>query len=147
MVEEWKVYSETDNRRHGHIIWEVSNYGRVRKNGIDYEPFISNNYLRFGNQSTIHRAVAKLFISDIPKGYQVEHIDANNLNNRVDNLRICTPSENMNNPITIQRIKNTSKGCKCRNPWVLESRQKSRESHTGKKWILDIETKKHIYIK
>jgi hypothetical protein len=43
---------------------------------------------------TISRLVASVFIGDIPKGYVVDHIDCNPLNNHVNNLQIITISEN-----------------------------------------------------
>lgn len=41
----------------------------------------------------IHRLVAKEFIGEIPKGYQVHHKDRNKQNNRFDNLEILTCRE------------------------------------------------------
>lgn len=61
----------------------------------------------------IHRLVAKAFV-DNPKGLnEVDHIDTNKDNNRYDNLRWTTHSENHLNPLTVK---------------------KTRQSHLGKKW-------------
>lgn len=112
MIEEWKVYSDNryckegkykGRRVPGHL-WEVSNYGRVRKDGIIInlpEPNVKCQYYKIGG-FYVHRAVTELFIGKIPEGYEVEHIDCNKLNNRVDNLRIVTHIDNMHNPITIK---------------------------------------------
>ena len=45
----------------------------------------------------VHRIVAETFI-DNPKGYnEIDHINHNRLDNRVENLRWCTHKENMSN--------------------------------------------------
>lgn len=43
---------------------------------------------------TVHSAVAKAFIGDRPTGYDINHIDGNKSNNRVDNLEYCTHRDN-----------------------------------------------------
>lgn len=50
---------------------------------------------REGFVITCHRAVAKAFIGDIPKGWVVNHIDEDKANPRVTNLEICTQSHNV----------------------------------------------------
>ena len=141
MIEDevYKVYKETDNRRHGHIKWEVSNYGNVKKNGEYYKPFLNRDvygYYCFGSQGHVHRAVAELFIGDIPEGYQVDHIDGNRMNNRVDNLRICTQQENMNNPITRKRI-SVSKTGQSNGPFSKRGRKNMSISHIGMIFMTD----------
>lgn len=44
---------------------------------------------------SVHRLVATLFISKIPKGMVVNHKDGNKLNNHVNNLEICTIKQNI----------------------------------------------------
>lgn len=46
-------------------------------------------YVRNGRQDLLHR-----FIMRPPRGYAVDHIDGDPLNNRRSNLRICTVGEN-----------------------------------------------------
>ena len=42
-----------------------------------------------------HRIVAEAFIGAIREGQEVNHLDKNKTNNRVDNLEICSREENM----------------------------------------------------
>ena len=51
-----------------------------------------------------HRALWETFVGIIPEGFQIDHINAVPYDNRVENLRVCTPKENMNNPIRKNRI-------------------------------------------
>lgn len=49
-----------------------------------------------GKPFYIHRLVYETFVGEIPEGMQVNHIDENKENNRVDNLNLMTPSQNIN---------------------------------------------------
>ena len=52
-----------------------------------------------------HRLVYETFIGDIPQGYEIDHINAIRDDNRIENLKLCTHKENMNNPLSIQKQK------------------------------------------
>jgi hypothetical protein len=57
----------------------------------------------------VHRLVAMAFLKPAHKGQiQVNHIDGNKLNNYIDNLEWCTPSENVQHAIYtgLTKVKN-----------------------------------------
>lgn len=70
----------------------------MRKLSIFYN---DKGYARVGlmkdgkqKQVFVHRLVVEAFITEIPKGFYVNHIDGNKANNHVSNLEIVTQSEN-----------------------------------------------------
>lgn len=109
MEEIWKPVVGYEGR------YEVSNLGNVRSfvsncNGRNIKPIVGKilkQYDRKGYNKVmlskdnkvkdlaVHRIVVESFISTIPKGMQVNHIDGNKRNNRLENLEIVTQSENM----------------------------------------------------
>lgn len=91
--------------------FEVHPLGLVRnlktKNIISLGALDSNGKYRSFNGYSVHRAVAEVFLNDnkpIDKNLHVDHLDTNRQNNRVTNLKICTRTENMNNPLTRQAM-------------------------------------------
>jgi len=119
-AEVWKPISDFPR-------YEVSNMGRVRsswcKNGRK-EQFILKPRTRYNGYFcidlydsdpitgrvkvktvSIHRLVARAFIGLCPEGYVIDHINGDNWDNRVENLRYVTPSENRRST-HIERFKN-----------------------------------------
>ena len=46
-------------------------------------------------QQKLHRLIWIFFNGDIPDGFQIDHIDGDKHNNRIENLRLATRNQNM----------------------------------------------------
>lgn len=58
----------------------------------------------------VHRLVWETFKSDIPENFVIDHINAIKDDNRLENLRCVSQKENVNNPITLKRMKEAQQG-------------------------------------
>lgn len=108
--------------------YEVSNLGRVRslgnagnnrpglilkpkidKGGYLTIPSMRNNEGRL-KSTKVHRLVAQAFIPNPDFKPQVNHVDGDKQNNRVDNLEWCTHSENTLHSYRIGLQKSNGRG-------------------------------------
>ena len=97
MKQLWRTIPEHPN-------YQVSNFGRVRHQLSDgssrqIQPRqYGNGYtgvkLR-GTEFYTHRLVATVFVGTIATGWQVNHLNGIKIDNRLENLEIVTPAENM----------------------------------------------------
>jgi hypothetical protein len=67
----------------------------------DHKWHVQNGYAHNLKLGRMHRQIlARMTGQPVPKGMHTDHIDRDRLNNQRDNLRICTPAENlMNRPV------------------------------------------------
>lgn len=125
-------------------LYLVSDIGRVKnqRTGRILKPDKSGKYLRVTlskngekNRESVHRLVYESFCGEIPEGMEVDHIDGNKLNNKVENLRCVTHKENVNNPITKEK---QIKGCinNAQDPeWKRKNTDAIKKRSQNKEWL------------
>ena len=100
--------------------YQISEHGNVynKKSGRELIPCVnSRGYMRFicinngeKKELTLHRILALLFIPNPFNKEQVDHIDRNKLNNKLENLRWVNASENATNTGIFKNNKSGFKG-------------------------------------
>ncbi|HDM8089251.1 TPA: HNH endonuclease [Yersinia enterocolitica] len=86
------------NAEDGALRWKVARGGILP--GRLAGGFNGEGYLHVGfNHKTykVHRVIWEMHNGPIPEGMQVDHIDHNRVNNRIENLRIVTQAQNSKN--------------------------------------------------
>ena len=118
MKEIWKDIKDYEHK------YQVSNLGNVRSlSRIDSRGYNKTGKMLKGRNDgrgylkvalytdgkpknlRIHRLVVMAFLGDIKEGYEVNHIDLNKQNNKLNNLELLTPTENMKHSHKNQDIK------------------------------------------
>lgn len=109
--EQWKPLRDYENRylisNRGRIYSKekivINNGGKTLKKGVLLTPYISNGYYKInlinnnGLRKTLllHRVIAKNWLNNYSEDLKVNHIDANKLNNKIENLEMVSQRENM----------------------------------------------------
>lgn len=98
------ILSETFEYRDGVLFWRNS---AIRSSTGRAAGGLSTPNKRTGRQVIevrwlgkvfqAHRLIWELHNGPIPTPYEIDHIDGNSLNNRIDNLRLATRQENQRN--------------------------------------------------
>lgn len=68
--------------------------GTVGNNGYLH---VGMDYLGKQSMFAVHRVIWVMHNGEIPKDCQIDHIDTNKINNKIENLRLALHSDNMHN--------------------------------------------------
>jgi len=136
----WNEYFNYDDglllSKSGHIYCNLDRDGYIR--------------VRFkGKEYRAHRIIWEMFNKQIPSGYIVDHIDRDPFNNRIENLRLATNSNNRHNSTTsltnlpkgVQKVGKKYRARIYRGKWYslgsFESLEEAAEAYTSKSRELD----------
>jgi len=125
--------------------YEISNYGNCRRKCINgnYKTVngsITNKGYKYFQQNRdgkrknnmFHQLVYKYFIGDVEDGKEIDHIDRNKLNNRLDNLRAVSHTENLQNTERYRNDVTENDKIKRRNLLAKERETKKRRQAGNK---------------
>jgi len=87
-----------------------------------------------GKYLMVHRAIWVMHNGEIPDGYIIDHIDRNRANNKIENLRLVTPTENNFNREKQSNNKSGRKGVswhKQKGKWVAQIKIEGRNKFLG----------------
>lgn len=108
MIEVWQDIKGYEN------LYKISNWGNVmslKRNKLMTPKKTKHGYITItlskkGEIKTffLHRLIAETFIPNPENKPYIDHINTIRDDNRVENLRWVTPSENNNNPLTLKRM-------------------------------------------
>lgn len=115
-----------------------------------------NGYARItwkGDTYYVHNVVWELFNEDVPENHVIDHIDTDKSNNSINNLRLCTVSENNRNTKLRKNNKLGVKGLfwdKHNSCWrgtvTLDGKvhyKRSKDCHAVQAWLVEMREELH----
>lgn len=85
--------------KEGELYWKIKVANRIKQGDL-VGNFSKIDYKRvklLGKTYLVHRVIYEMMMGSIPEGYQVDHINGDKLDNRIENLRLATPEQNSKN--------------------------------------------------
>lgn len=131
-----KKWDDVFDYKDGVLFWKEKSPGR-KSNGIAGCTCKQSGYVKLcynGKAYQAHRIVWEMFNSPIPKGMEIDHFNRNRSDNRIENLRLATRSENSQNMKTPKTNTSGFKGVilnKNTNRWQAMIRLNSKRIYLG----------------
>ncbi|QLG87668.1 HNH endonuclease [Chitinibacter bivalviorum] len=124
------------NPESGEFIWISRNKNNVRS-GRTAGHLRSNGYIEIrikGKSYLAHRLAFLYVLNELPESSrQIDHINGNRMDNRISNLRLATPSQNLQNQRT-GRGRSKMLGAiwdQKRNKWVAQIKVNGKRKYLG----------------
>lgn len=131
--EKYERYIDSD-----YVVYKMNNEDKLVQCKVFYN---TDNYAYIqykGKTIYLHRLFYETFKGEIPKGYEIDHIDGVVSNNSVDNLKCVTHKENMKNKNTSKKLSDHAKSMKKEGQiWVPGEFGKKFIEHYGFKCTKD----------
>lgn len=130
-------------------LYEVSDFGTVRSlnyrhsgkrkelkpgkgsNGYEHVSLYRDGVQKF---FSVHRLVLEAFNGSIPEGLQIDHINGVKNDNRLANLRVVTPKDNSNNPVTRKMYLDGIAARENDKDWHAKRREAIKRRSENKEW-------------
>lgn len=150
-----KCMEETWKRIDGFDLYEVSSFGQVRRGekirrgGKNHKGYYMIDLWNRGVQTSkaVHRIVAEAFIPNEENKPCVDHINRNILDNRVENLRWVTHSENNLNKSLRELDTYGITWNKKQLMYHVQVRQNNKQKYIGRvKTLIEAKTLRDTYI-
>jgi hypothetical protein len=110
-------------------LYQVSDLGRVMSLPQILKDYRVGDYrgisLGKGKKQSIHRLVAEAFLPPVEGKYTVDHINRDKLDNRLENLRWATPSEQGLNKEHRRGVSGERNIIKAGNSWAVQIKRKN----------------------
>ena len=142
MEEIWKTIEDNTD-------YQISNLGRVKSLKYGKERILKNKQDTKGYEFVningkcpkVHRLVASAFVPNTDNKPQIDHINTDRTDNRVENLQWVTNKENCNNPMSKQHYSKGNKG-----KTAISILQFTKDGEFVKKWdsMNDVENILHF---
>jgi hypothetical protein len=130
-----KRFNEAFEYRDGKLYWAVSNTNAIRI-GQEAGTEHSRGYRRVmfeGKQWAVHRIIWTMFNGDIPSDMQVDHINGDASDNKIENLRLASNADNCKN----RKVKPSNTGirnvslCKATGKYKVAVQADNKKIHLG----------------
>lgn len=131
------TYSQFLEYDSGDLIWKVDRGSQLVKGkvaGSLHDGYVRVRLAEMGGRLFAHNIIWQMFNGSIPEDMYVDHINGNRSDNRIENLRLVTKSQNGQN----QKLhSNNTSGCKNvswhsgRNKWVVSIQVDNKRKQIG----------------
>ena len=120
----------------GHLIYKIKTANCIKVGKVAGHLCNDTGYIRIGIQGRLvgaHRLIWIYHNGDIPDSIEIDHSNNIKHDNRIENLRLATHSQNQFNTV---KYKNNTSGYKgvyfCQNKWVAEIKINGKKKYLGR---------------